>query len=386
MAVNQNKKRRAMSISEMAGPGSGEERVAPRHRSSYAGPKRPTASGSDFSRPSSRPVNDYDRRQGVGSSYVNTVDGYGYAPKNPATGRPSKPAKASSGYVAPSRVGGIMDYAWIAYVGILGICLVVAMLGSGSGKKSGIYYPRNLIVTNGILDYIYDEYYSGGLGSKYTGSEMVSTQSEGGTTASDGTGDTGVNGAGGDTAVAGDGSLPNSTTGATMALDTGGSFESYSEATSHEQLVEQLNTALAASDVQFVGRKLAYKDEASGNLIGYPQSVVEIFVAYMAINADKRDNFISEIKADSFSAKNENAFVIQLPLLKFTINMGYDNTTVAVSGFADNTLNAGQSATLQPILPCMYTICIAGASGSQVSEVEANMNEGNLQINIGSAK
>jgi len=390
MATNQKNKRRAMSISEMAS-GNVYDSPQSKHRSAYSGPKRSSNGGSDSVRSSTRSVADYDRKKKVNSTYVNTVDGYGYSQKgsqdrqsfgNSGSGR--RLYSASGGYTAPAKSGGIMDYAWIVYVAVLGLCLMTSMIAygrSGGSSKGGYYYPRDLIVTNGILNQIYDEYYAGGLGSNYDasaassgGNNVASTDgSGGGATSTDG-----VTGGDSDTGV-----LPNATTGATMGLDTGGSYESYSAATSHAQVVEQLGTALAAGDVQFAGRKLAYEDETTGTLIGYPQSVVENFVTYMVANPEKRENFVATVGGESFSAQNGEAFVIKIPLLKFTVNMGYDDTTLSISGFSDQILNAGQSATVQPLLPCMYTITVSTAGGSQSSEVEANMNEGNLQINIG---
>lgn len=381
MAVNQGKKRRAMSVSEMANGDSMDRE--PRRKSGYSGPKRPRNDGSGSVRSSVRSVDDYDRKRREGSTYVNTIDGHGYAPKAPKATKQGGSSKFSlGGYVAPSHAGGIMDYAWIVYVAVLSICLMTSMIAfsksGGSGNGKGIYYPRDLVTTNGVLDIIFDEYYSGGLGSRY---------------AMYGPGDNsiGVSGQNGDYETVGDGTstdgdstpLPNSTTGATMALDTGGAYESYAAAGSHEEVVAQLESALSSGDVQFVGRKLAYEDESSGNLIGYPQSVVEHFVSYMSSNPDKRALFISEVGGDKFTAKNADAFVVKIPLLKFTVNMGYDDTTLSISGFSDQTLSSGQSATVQPLLPCMYTITVSTIGGSQSSEVEANMNEGNLQINIG---
>ena len=104
----------------------------------------------------------------------------------------------------------------------------------------------------------------------------------------------------------------------------------------------------------------------------------------MSENADKRAAFLEEIKDESqFSAKNGSAYIVKLPLLQFTINMGYDGTTISISGFSDQQMDSGQSAIVSPLLPCMYTIHAETAKGSQTSEVECNMNEGNLKINIG---
>lgn len=308
---------------------------------------------------------------------------------------PKKPAPAAASIPAPSgqtaagrsvsaphgshRSGGILDYAWIAYSLVLAICLTVAIIsyrsGSGAGKD-GIYYPYNVFTITGVVKDIFDDYRSGGLGSSYNqnGAQAAEEQA-----AAEGTED--KSSLLGETSAS---STPNSTTGATMALDVGGTYGAYQSATSHEELLQQLDRALAANDTEFVGMKLAYEDAESGNLIGYPQSVVEHFTKYMADNSDKRAAFLDEIKNESeFSVKNGQAFLVKLPLLQFTINMGYDGTTISISGFSDQQMDSGQSAVVSPLLPCMYTIHAETANGSQTSEVECNMNEGNLKINIG---
>lgn len=303
-------------------------------------------------------------------------------------------ARANAG-IAPSPVmhksGGILDYAWIAYCFVLVIALSVAMLAyakGGSGKQ--IYYPNDVFTISGVVKDIFADYRNGGLGSGFSKRSSAPTATA--TTATTDSGASGTEEAAGDgetdnSALLGESAsatVPNSTTGATMALDTGSSYGSYASATSFEQLLEQLDQALAANDSGFVGTKLAYEDEESKTLIGYPQSVVEHFTQYMADNSDKRANFLAEIKDEAtFSAKNGSAYIVKLPLLQFTINMGYDGTTISISGFADQKMDAGQSAVVSPLLPCMYTIHAETAKGSQTSEVECNMNEGNLKINIG---
>lgn len=417
MADIQKKKRRAMSIQDMVSDDSGDygrrsepqRRSEPKHRSSYSGPRRPQAGSGDM-RSSTRSIDDYDRAErgrSTGSSYVNTVDGYGYSGREGSRGNAGRTAaqsggstimgslngqRNSGGYKVTFHAGGIMDYAWIAYIGILAFCLMVAMIAYGKGSKSsgGIYYPRHLLTTNGILDQIYDKYKSGAVASNGTAEGDINNADGANPNAAADSASADAQGAdtlgsdatttGGTTSV-----LPNSTTGATMAIDDGTPYGSYAVASSHEEVVAQLGSALSSGDVEFVGRKLAYIDETTGNLIGFPQSVVEHFTTYMAANPDKRELFLSEISSTDYTTKNGDAFIVKLPLLKFTVNMGYDDTTLSISGFSDQTLNAGQSATVQPLLPCMYTISVSTSSGSQSSEVEANMNEGNLQINIGVA-
>lgn len=292
---------------------------------------------------------------------------------------------ASSAPAAPvHRSGGILDYAWIAYCGVLAIALATAIIGSLVGGGRGvIYYPHDVVTISGVVKDIFADYKNGGLGSGYSHRSQTTTQTG---VAAD-TANAEAKDQEDNSALLGESATvttPNSTTGATMALDTGSTYGSYSTATSHEMLLEQLKQALAANEADFVGMKLAYEDTESHTLIGYPQSVVEHFTKYMADNPDKCENFIAEIKDEAtFSVKNGSAYLVKLPLLQFTINMGYDGTTISISGFADQKMDAGQSAVVSPLLPCMYTIHAETEKGSQTSEVECNMNEGNLKINIG---
>ncbi|MCR5686975.1 MAG: hypothetical protein K6G58_03035 [Lachnospiraceae bacterium] len=280
---------------------------------------------------------------------------------------------------AAHRSGGILDYAWIAYCLVLAIGLTTALVAYGKGGSAGegIYYPTNVFTITGVVKDIYSDYYNGGLGTAYAAAPAKNTADAVGTETSDDPNNTLL----GETVES---TVPNSTTGATMTLDVGSSYGSYSNAASHEELLEQLDKAMAANDFEFVGMKLAYEDDETKTLIGYPQSVVEHFTKYMADNPDKRANFLAEVKDGStFSVKNGSAYLLKLPLLQFTINMGYDGTTISISGFSDQTMDSGQSAVVSPLLPCMYTIHAETAKGSQTSEVECNMNEGNLKINIG---
>lgn len=292
--------------------------------------------------------------------------------------------------------GGILDYAWIAYSAVLTIGLISAIISYlvGGVSRGGVYYPHDVFTITGVVKDIYYDYNNGGLGSgmsrgqNASGADAPDIAANQPADSTENTAPAGSEVSDTDNSAllgeSGSSAAPNSTTGATMALDTGVAYGSYAMATSHEQLLEQLDTALAANDSGFVGTKLAYADAATGDLIGYPQSVVEHFTKYMADNSDKRANFLAEIKDEGeFSAKNGSAYIVKLPLLQFTINMGYDGTTISISGFADQQMDSGQSAIVSPLLPCMYTIHAETAKGSQTSEVECNMNEGNLKINIG---
>lgn len=354
--ADQRNKRTAPSVSDVIGKT--EARSHAKFKSGYTGPKRAPSPVAAVPRP---------------------------------TGQTGTIGNLATHTAAMPRSGGILDYAWIAYCTVLAIGLAAAIISyvSGGAGRDGIYYPGNVFTITGVVKDIFYDYNNGGLGSGMSRkSSAAAAASNAGSAEStepvasedDVQSDTDNSALLGESGTS---SAPNSTTGATMALDSGSTYGNYEMATSYEQLLEQLDTALAANDSGFVGTKLAYAD-SEGNLIGYPQSVVEHFTKYMADNSDKRANFLAEIKDESeFSAKNGSAYIVKLPLLQFTINMGYDGTTISISGFSDQQMDSGQSAVVSPLLPCMYTIHAETAKGSQTSEVECNMNEGNLKINIG---
>lgn len=282
------------------------------------------------------------------------------------------------------RQSGILDYAWILFSVILLICVSVAMISYSrdSKKVEGYVFPVNIPTVSGVVNDIFEEYRAGGLGSKYaqfgSGSESEEGSEETNIPEEDYSGMLGEENK--------TNAMPNTTTGATMKLDDGTTESGTPQATDFAGFITQIQDALTKGDVNYIGSKFCYEDETSGELIGYPQSVVEHFVTYMQNNSDKRETFISSINDEAtFKATNGSAMVLKLPILKFTVNMGYDNTTLSISGFSESVMNSGESAVVSPLLPCMYTIGVSTDSGSQSSEVECNMNEGNLQINIGVA-
>jgi hypothetical protein len=168
-----------------------------------------------------------------------------------------------------------------------------------------------------------------------------------------------------------------------MVVDSGSGSDGYKQAESYKELLTQLETAIASGDTAFVGTKLAYEDE-NGAIKGYPQSVVDHFVTYMSTNSDKRSALIAELGNDKYSAQNGSAFIVKLPYIKFVVNMGYDNTTISLPGFSDQVVNAGQSADIAPLLPCMYTLTINNPEWSEAvtRDIEANVNESTISINI----
>ena len=333
-------------------------------KSGYTGPRVTTEQPDRDGRIPTRSDKERNRSGRATVTKVSKSQGSGYTPVASAESQ-------RGGYRVPNRSGGLMDYSWAAFAGILVICLIVALTGYGKsiGNVNGYRCPTYMLTMHGVLNDIHEEYVSGGLGSKYRLSNNEPTEEQ-------------KAGMLGETGGA-DGSAPNTTTGATMALDAGTADTSYGSMTSHEELLTALDAALAAGDSAFVGSKLCYENEG-GSLMGYPQSVVENFTTYMKDNADKRATFIAEVKSEDHSARNGDAYLVKIPLLKFTINMGTDNTTLSISGFAPLSMNAGQTAVVSPLLPCMYSVDAQTDGKASHSEVLASMSEGNLQISIGS--
>lgn len=353
--ANQNK-RTAWSVQDVVNGRSNASSTRSKFKSGYSGPKKTTSAVMDrYS--ASDTVRDKASSQRGNGKYRNNA----------------RLVNNQGGY--ERRVAGIESgvyrYAWIAYCMILVACIAVTLIiySNKSNSVKGYRYPTYVFTVNGVLNDIYKDYSSGGLGSGYTKSVNDSNVLD-------------SNSLLGNSVV--DSALPNTTTGATMGLDTGSTYKDYGIALSYSEMVEQLGKALVENDFGYVGMKLAYEDETTRSLIGYPQSVVEHFTQYMCDTSVKRDLFLEEIKDENkYMVKNGSAFLVKLPILQFTINMGYDNTNVSVSGFSDLKMNAGQSAVVSPLLPCMYDITVTTDEGSQSSEVECDMGEGNLQVNIG---
>ena len=369
------KKRTAWTVQDVINGKNDDTGTLPKFKSGYSGPKKPMAS---------IPMPSKSERA---ASHEGMKSSSPYMGGKMSNAMPRKPMAAKS--------GGILDYAWILFAAVITACVVISVTiySVKATSHDGIYYPTRIPTVGGIVKDIIEEYKTGGLGSEYAanGGDSQQNQSAGiGENADAGEAADATDSGAGDTANSmlgastGSSSAPNSTTGATMALDSGSTYADYDSATSYDELLEQLEKALSANDFGFVGMKLSYEAEDGGGLIGYPQSVVEHFCQYMFDNSSKREQFLSEIKdADTYMTKNGSAFLVKLPRLQFTINMGYDGTTLSISGFSDQQMDAGQSAVVSPLLPCMYTISVSTGGGSQSSEIECNMNEGNLQVNIG---
>lgn len=279
---------------------------------------------------------------------------------------------------------GIAGFAGYIYGGILLLCLTIALIAygrdhhGGSGKRFSI--PTDMITYTGVFRDLYEKAASGALAGAGAGTlyDDDGTEVPAAPTAIGEQTDPATDG------VYSTGNASNgSTSGATMELDNGGGTGDYSQAESYKELLTQIESAIASGDTAFIGRKFAYEDE-DGNLKGYPQSVVDHFVTYMSTNSDKRDALMNELAGDKYQGQNEDAFIVKLPYIKFVVNMGYDNTTISLPGFSDQVVNAGQSADIAPLLPCMYTLTISNPEWSEpvTRDIEANVNEATISINI----
>lgn len=325
---------------------------------------------------------------GKGSSYSgpkksSNVSSFLANASNSMDEQPRKP------YVAKSYTTPIDDYGFIIFSVLLGVALFSTLLASGLKPRNTTYtYPLNIFSMTGVINTAYE--HSLGFASTSNG-DSYSDGSDSSTATNSGAEDDGmrtVEAAGeGDLNVIGDDARP-------VDIDDGSkTFAGYQAAADHAELMTQLESALAANDFEFVGAKIAYEDENTGSLNGYPLSLIKHFTEYMATNSDKRSSFISTISSEEYAGTNAGACVVKLPIMKFTVKMGestetfvLDNTIVSVSGFSDVIVNGNQQAAIYPLLPCIYTVTLtnnAWPTPSQSQEIEATLGEGNLEIKVG---
>lgn len=366
MDFNKKPKRKAQSIQDMVGPGMRYEQT----------PQRRPIQKSGYQGPYKKPVDDF-----------NTIERPG-ATQN-VMGKTRMPIQntGKQPYVPPASTGALGQYGWMIFGGILLVCVVVSIiLGMGKGTigSTNYVFPTDVLTITGLVTDITEE--------RAEGNSALNTNS---TT----TGDTQMNGADSENVEDGSSQMPSTVgeslqsgvpVGMNLNLDDGTLLNgTYPQAASYAELLTQIESALAAGDSSFIGAKIGYRDDTTDAVLGYPQSVVEHFVSYMAADGDKRTLFLSSIQQeDEFSYMNGTAYIVALPQITFTVNMGYDNTTFSISGFSDQVINAGQVATITPLLPCMYTISISNPNwpNPTTQEVEADFNEGNLTFNIGTSE
>ena len=282
------------------------------------------------------------------------------------------------------------------YFGILLVCVVStviinALSGGGPASSSAVsgktakklYAARDTINTiptvMGLIPELLDNFVAGGSSSENKTLEESEMTTPDGSSISQEVSDDGTI----TTTNQPDSAAAVTQAGAAMVLDGGQGLSGYTEAASHTELVTQLESALASGDYTFVGMKLAYKDDY-GDLKGYPQTVVSYFTEYMAANSEKRTAFISQISSESYSAMNDSAYLVVLPVIQFTVNMAYDNTTVSVPGFGDTIVNSGQSVVIKPLLPCMYSVTLSNAmwSAPVTKEIATSLDELSYSLSV----
>ncbi|MCR5507299.1 MAG: hypothetical protein K6F34_01295 [Lachnospiraceae bacterium] len=289
-------------------------------------------------------------------------------------------------------IEGISGASHLIFGAILVLCLIIALIafGKGHGSSRRSYnIPTDMTTYSGIFLNAYNKAVAGSLTGAGTPAPETLYDEDGTEVppAPTAIGEDPFNSdTGSDTSDTGsdaqdDSSYPVSdseVTGAAMVLDSGTSGPR-----SHKDLLSELDSAIGSGDIKSVGGKMAYEDE-NGNLKGYPESVVSHFISYMSANSDKKSALMAELSDEKYSAQHDEAYVVKLPLIKFVVNMGYDNTTVSISGFSDQVVNAGQSADIAPLLPCMYTLTISNPEWPEATtrDIEANVSEPAISINI----
>lgn len=241
------------------------------------------------------------------------------------------------------------------------ISCVVYML---SANKEPFEYPVNIVTINGILTDIYSP--DTATASSLTG-DMAATDPSITTdpAAADAAGTTGM------------------TTGADTAALTG-STSTYPEATSHEELLTQIDNALSLGDKAFITNKLLCKD-TSGNFIGYSVETIDAFVAYMSGNPDKRSAFITSVAdAATYSTVTQDIYYLSIPKIVATIEVGYADTTVSMTSFQDTIVDGVTPLELGPLLPMDYTFTISNAAWPEpVSQVvPVGLDKTNIPIKV----
>ena len=159
----------------------------------------------------------------------------------------------------------------------------------------------------------------------------------------------------------------------------------YPEANSHQELLTQIDSALAAGDKAFITQKLLCKATA-GDYIGYSAEAIDAFVTYMIANPDKRTAFITSVAdANTYSTMTQDVYYLTLPEVKFVINIAYADTTVSTSTFADTVVNGTDVLEQGPLLPMMYTFTVSNAAWANPSsqEIEVTLANPTIGINIG---
>lgn len=249
----------------------------------------------------------------------------------------------------------------LAFGGLLAVAIIVScvfyMLGA---NQEPFVYPTGIITINGVLT---DAYVKGTeAASSLTGDTGVATDD--------------VTAADAGTAAAG------AATTAPTALT--GTTSTYPEATSHAELLTQIDNALSLGDKAFITNKLLCKD-ASGNYIGYSVEAIDAFVAYMSGNPEKRSAFITAVADETtYSTVTQDIYYLTLPKIVATVEIGYADTTVSMTSFPDNVVDGVTPLELGPLLPMDYTFTISNAIWPEpVSQsIPVGLDKTNIPIKV----
>lgn len=244
---------------------------------------------------------------------------------------------------------------------IFGVLLAVAIIISCifyyvNSNKEPFVYPTDVLTISGVLTDIYS-------------AQMPSASGDAsplGTTPTD------------PAVTTGDASTSDNQAAAAVA-------SAYPEATSHEELLTQIDSALATGDTSFITTKFLCKD-TEGSYIGYSIEAVNAFATYMAANPDKRASFITNVAdANVYSTVNQDVYYLTLPKIVFSINIGYADTTVSTSTFADVVVDGTETLEQGPLLPMVYKFTVSNAAWKEPSskDIEVGLDKPVIGINIG---
>ncbi len=282
---------------------------------------------------------------------------------------------------------GISGFSAYIYGGILVLCLIFALIAYGRNHKGGggggkaLSIPTDMVTYTGVFRNAYEAAAAGQL----SGAGKAALYDDDGTEVPPAPTAVGEEGPSATDVAASEDASGSGDSDTSGGSDTASSDSSsnFGKAESYKELLDQIEKAISTGDTDFISKKMAYEDE-SGTLKAYPQTVIEHFVTYMSANPDKRSTLMTDLSSDKYSGQNDGEFIVKLPYIKFVVNMGYDNTTVSIPGFSDQVVNAGQSADIAPLMPCMYTLTISNPDWNDVvtRDIEANINESTISINI----
>ncbi len=265
--------------------------------------------------------------------------------------------------ISPSGGPGLLIFAGLLILAII-VAIIFYVLRS---DEEPFVYPTGVITINGVLTDIYAG--NSTTADSLTG-DAAATMADAGATPADGT-------------VPTDGTAATPQASGDLAVPTGGS-SSYPEATTHTELVTQFENALSVGDNAFVAGRLICKD-ASGNLSGYPTEAIDAFIAYLSANPDKRTAFVTAIGDEAlYSAVQDGVYYVALPKCVANIEIGYADTTVSMSTFADTVVDGVTPLERGPLLPMDYSFTISNpAWPNPVSQnIPVDLGKTNIPIKV----